>query len=264
MTSRSDHFRSLHASGSFLMPNPFDAGTARLLERLGCSALATTSAGFAGTLGRLDMTVTRDEVVAHVAALANATTVPLNVDSERCYADDLDGIGITVALLAEAGAAGFSIEDWDPVSNQIDSLAGAARRVGTAAAAARQSGMVLTARCENHLHGITDLGNTIARLSAYAAEGAEVLYAPGLVDPGQIEAIVAIGLPVNVLLMPGGPTVQQLADLGVRRVSVGGSLASIAQGAVAQITRDLLAGGNYAPDTSFLPKALRDEAFAPR
>ncbi len=190
MTTSTDRFRSLHTDDIFVMPNPYDLGSARLLAALGFSALASTSAGFAATLGRLDMTVSRDELLAHVGPLAAATDLPLNVDSERCYADDLSGVHETVELLAEAGAAGCSIEDWNPLTKSIDTLDVAVQRVGAAVAGAAATGLVLTARCENHLHGVDDLDDTITRLRAYVAAGADVVYAPGLVDLDQIATVV--------------------------------------------------------------------------
>src|SRR6476469_3609133 len=155
---RRARFAELHArEGTFVMPNPWDVGSAKLLASVGAEALATTSAGFAWTLGRLDGQVTRDELVAHVAALADATDLPLNVDSERCFPDDPGGVAETVRLLADAGAAGCSIEDWDPAAGRIDDVAIAAERVAAAAAAAHAlpEPLVLTARAENHLHGVT-------------------------------------------------------------------------------------------------------------
>lgn len=261
MTTSTQQFRDLHASGCFVMPNPFDVGSARILEAIGFGALATTSAGFAATLGRLDMTLTRDELVAHVAALAAATTVPLNVDSERCFAETEDGIAETVHLLADAGAAGFSIEDWNPATDRIDDADVATARVHAAAVAAAERGLVLTARCENHLHGVDDLDDTIARLSAYLAAGAEVVYAPLLTTAAQIEPVVALGAPVNVLLIPGGLSVQELAAMGVRRISVGGTLANIAQGALAAAAEHLLAHGTYDAAAPFIPSSLKRRAF---
>ena len=203
------------------MPNPWDVGSAKLLASLGFEALATTSAGLAWSLGKLDQHVTRDELVAHVAALAAATDLPLNVDSERCYPDDPGGVAETVRLLAGAGAAGFSVEDWNPVGGTIDPIDVAAARVAVAAGAA--NGLVLTARAENHIHGVDDLDDTIARLLAYRDAGADVVYAPGLSTVEQIAAVVtAVGIPVNVLALPNGPTVAELASTGVRRVSTGG------------------------------------------
>ena len=261
MTTSTQRFRDLHTAGCFVMPNPFDIGSARILEAIGFGALATTSAGFAATLGRQDMTLTRDELVAHVAALAAATTVPLNVDSERCFAENEHGIAETVHLLADAAAAGFSIEDWNPATDRIDDAGVATARVHAAAVAAAERGLVLTARCENHLHGVDDLDDTIVRLRAYLAAGAEVVYAPLLATAAQIEPVVALGAPVNVLLLPGGPTVQELAAMGVRRISVGSTLANIAQGALVATAEHLLAHGTFDANAPFVSSSLKRRAF---
>ena len=254
-------FRSLHASGTFVMPNPHDVGTTKLLTTLGFPALATTSAGFASTLGRLDMTVARDELVEHVGRLTAATHLPFNVDSERLYGDDAVGIAECVGLLAGAGAAGCSIEDWNPTTDRIDPIEVATARVGAAAEEARRLDVVLTARCENHLHGVDDLDDTIARLCAYRDAGAEVVYAPGLVAIAQIERVVGeVGLPVNCLLLPGGPSVAQLAAAGVRRVSLGSFFANVANAAVINAGKQLFAEGTLA--TPSLDRALLREAFA--
>ena len=232
-------FRELHEREQlFVMPNPWDVGSARLLASLGFEALATTSAGFAWSIGKADQTVTRDELVAHVAALAAATPLPLNVDSERGFPDDPGGVAETVALLAEAGAAGFSIEDYDPAADRIDDVEVAAERVRVAAEAA--DGLVLTGRAENHLHRVDDLDDTIARLLAYRDAGADVVYAPGLADLEQIAAVVeAVGVPVNVLALPHGPSTSELASVGVRRVSTGGALARSAYGALLSAAQEL-------------------------
>ncbi len=261
MTASTDRFRALHASGCFVMPNPFDIGSARLLDALGFPALATTSAGFAATLGRDDMQVTRDELVAHVAALSAASSLPLNVDSERCFSETVDGIAETVHLLADAGAAGLSIEDWNPATNRIDDIDTATERVRAAATAAAERGLVLTARCENHLRGVDDFDDTMARLRSYLAAGAEVLYAPLLWSAEQVGAVAALGAPVNVLLLPGGPTVEKLAARGARRISVGGSLANIAQGALVASAEHLLAHGTFAADTPFIAGDIKKKAF---
>jgi 2-methylisocitrate lyase-like PEP mutase family enzyme len=172
---RRDRFRALHTQGTFLMPNPHDVGSCRLLTELGFEALATTSGGCAASKGRLDMTTDRAELVAHVRDLCAATPLPVNVDAEQCFPEEPGGVGATVELLAEAGAAGCSLEDWDPRAGRIDDLEVAARRVAVAAEAARSAGMVFTARAENHLHGIDDLDDTVARLVAYRAAGADVV-----------------------------------------------------------------------------------------
>jgi 2-methylisocitrate lyase-like PEP mutase family enzyme len=247
---RRARFRALHAEEPlFVMPNPWDVGSARLLASCGFEALATTSAGFAWSIGRLDHGVSRDELVAHVATLAEATPLPLNVDSERCYPDDPGGVAETVALLADAGAAGFSVEDYDPVADRIEDVEVAAERVAVAAEAARRlpDPPVLTARAENHLHDVDDLEDTIARLLAYRDAGADAVYAPGLTDLDRIATLVeAVGLPVNVLALPDGPSVSELASAGVRRVSTGGSLARVAYGALVAGAKELLGDGTSA------------------
>ena len=262
MPTTIDRFRSLHAHDTFVMPNPYDLGSARPLAALGFSALASTSAGFAATLGRLDMTVTRDELLIHVGSLVAATDLPLNVDSERCFADDLAGVHESVELLAAAGAAGCSIEDWNPLTNAIDPIDVAVQRVGAAVAGAAATGLVLTARCENLLHGIDDLDDTITRLRAYVAVGADVVYAPGLVDLDQIATLVrAVSVPVNVLILPGGPSVAQLAAAGVRRVSTGSLLSRIAHGAMVAAAERLRDTGVINRSEPFLSGSLAAQAL---
>lgn len=239
-----DTFRELHASGTFVISNPFDVGSAKLLQHLGFSALATTSSGHAASLGKQDQQVTRDELVEHVAALCAAVTIPVNVDAERCFAADASGVGATIDLLAGAGASGISIEDFDPATGAIDSLDIAVERVTAAVAAALPHGVVITARAENYLHGVRELGPTIERLVAFREVGAECVYAPGLTDIAEITELVrAVGGPVNVLALPSGPSVPELADAGARRVSTGGSLAFAAYGALVRGARELLDTG---------------------
>jgi 2-methylisocitrate lyase-like PEP mutase family enzyme len=256
MNTLRDRFRALHESGTFLLPNPWDVGSGRLLESLGFVALATTSSGLAASLGKLDQQVTRDELVAHVAALTAAVGVPVNVDAERLFADTVVGIGESVELLADAGAAGISIEDYDPATGSVETLAAGIERVAAAAEACGRHGIVLTARAENHLYGHDDLDDTIARLRAYREAGADVLYAPGLRDPGDIARLVAaVTAPVNVLAVGGGPSVGELAGLGVRRVSTGGALAWAAYGAARDAARELLDAGT----TTFRARSLTDD-----
>jgi 2-methylisocitrate lyase-like PEP mutase family enzyme len=259
---RQRRFRELHADGLFLLPNPWDVGSAKLLASLGFEALATTSAGLAWSLGKLDMQVTRDELVAHVADLAAATSLPLNVDSERCFPDAPGGVAETVRLLADAGAAGCSIEDYDPAADAIEPVEVAAERVTVAAGAAP---LVLTARAENHLHGVDDLDDTIARLVAYRDAGADVVYAPGLSSLDAIARVVEeVGVPVNVLALPAGPSVAELASVGVRRVSTGGALARAAYGALLAGATELRDGGTSRYSERGAPAdALRD-AFGRR
>jgi 2-methylisocitrate lyase-like PEP mutase family enzyme len=263
---RREGFRDLHGSGLFVMPNPWDVGSARILVSMGFPALATTSLGYAAALGRPDQHVTLDELLAHVAALAAAVDVPLNVDAERGFADDPAGVARTVTLLAEAGAAGCSIEDYDPKTERIEALDVAVDRVAAAAEAARATGVVLTARAENHLYGIDDLEDTLRRLRAYREAGAEVLYAPGLTDPVRIGRLASeVGAPINVLAMRRGPTVAELADLGVRRVSTGGGLARAAYGALIAAAREIQRDGTWtyldaAVSGDDLDRALTEEA----
>jgi len=243
LADRRARFRAFHAREQlFVMPNPWDVGSARLLESAGFEALATTSAGFAWSLGKLDQTVSRDELVAHVATLVAATDLPLNVDSERCYPDDRGGVTRTVDLLAEAGAAGFSVEDYNPATEGIDEVALATERVAEAAEAAHgfPAPMVLTGRAENHIRGVDDLDDTIVRLIAYRDAGADVVYAPGLTDLEQIARVVeAVQIPLNVLALPAGPSLGELASAGVRRVSTGSLLAGAAYGALLEGAREL-------------------------
>jgi 2-methylisocitrate lyase-like PEP mutase family enzyme len=228
------------------MPNPWDIGSARLLAAAGFEALATTSAGFAWSLGKEDQTVSRDELVGHVAAVAGATELPLNVDSERCYPDDPGGVTRTVELLAEAGAAGFSIEDYNPGTGTMDDVTEAAERVAEAAEASRRHDepLVLTGRAENHIRGVDDLDDTIARLIAYRDAGADVVYAPGLTDLEQIARVVeAVQVPLNVLALGSTPSIAELEAVGVRRISTGSLLAGVAYGAMLEGARELREDG---------------------
>jgi 2-methylisocitrate lyase-like PEP mutase family enzyme len=256
-------FRELHAAdGLFLMPNPWDVGSARLLEAVGFPALATTSAGLAWSLGRPDQHVSRDELVAHVRAITAAVSVPLNVDSERLYPDDPGGVTETVRLLAGAGAAGCSIEDYDPATGGIDDVEAAAGRVAEAAAAARETGMVLTGRCEHHIRGVDDLDGTIERLVAYRDAGADCLYAPGLTGIDDIRRVVdEVGAPVNVLALPTTPAVAELEAAGVRRISTGGLLAAAAYGSLVAGAQELLDEGTSSYGTGSVSRDLLVRAF---
>ncbi len=247
------------------MPNPWDIGSGRILASLGFPALATTSLGHAASLGKLDQTVTRDELVSHVAALSAAIDLPLNVDAERCFADDLAGVAETVTLLADAGAAGCSIEDYDPGKGAIDDIEVAAERVAAAAEAAHRHGMLLTGRAENALYGVDDIDDTVARLRAYREAGADVVYAPRLTDPEQIRRVVeATDAPVNVLAMRHGPSVPELAELGVRRVSTGGPLARAAYGALRRAAEELLGPGTSTYQDDALTSDDLERAFGKR
>lgn len=241
---RRARFRAQHERNQlFVMPNPWDAGSARLLESLGFEALATTSQGHAWALGRLDYAVGRDELVAHVGALAAATGLPLNVDGADCFPREPGGVAETVRLLADAGAAGCSIEDWDPVEERLIDLHAAVARVAQAAEAARavDPPLLLTARAENLLRGADDLDDTVRRLVAYRDAGADCLYAPGLRTIADVERVVeaAAGAPVNVLALPGAPSLPELAAAGVRRVSTGSQLAAVAYTALLRAAEEL-------------------------
>jgi 2-methylisocitrate lyase-like PEP mutase family enzyme len=262
---RRARFRALHsAEDLFVMPNPWDVGSARLLEASGFPALATTSAGFAWASGKLDQSVTREELVAHVARLVEATSVPLNVDSERCYPDDPGGVAETVALLAEARAAGLSIEDYDPAAGAMDDIGLAAERVAAVAEAAHRLSdpMVVTGRAENHIRGVDDLDDTIKRLIAYRDAGADAVYAPGLSDLDQIARVVeAVEIPVNILALPGGPAITELASVGVRRVSTGSLLAGAAYAALIAGARELKTDGTSRYAKSAVPRDVLEDAF---
>jgi len=265
MSDRRARFRELHAGSElFVMPNPWDVGSAKLLAACGFQALATTSAGFAWALGKHDRQVTRDELVAHVEAVAAATPLPLNVDSERLYPDDPDGVAETVSLLAAAGAAGCSVEDYNPATDAIDDVEVATERVALAAEACHRldEPMVLTGRAENHIRGVDDLDDTIARLVAYRDAGADCVYAPGLSDLDQISAVVkAVGVPLNVLALPGGPSIPELASVGVRRVSTGSLLAAAAYGALVAGAQELLGDGTSTYAKGRVPSERLKKAF---
>jgi 2-methylisocitrate lyase-like PEP mutase family enzyme len=236
-------FTALHAGEPFLIPNPWDAGSARVLEALGFPALATTSSGFAFTLGRLDSGATLDDVAKHVHAVASATTIPLSVDLENGYGDPAG----TIERIADAGAVGGSIEDWDP-SGRLYDLDEAVERVAAAAQAARGLGFpfVLTGRAENHIRGNPDLDDTVARLQAYARAGADCLYAPGLRTVEEIRAVCnAVDRPVNVLAMPR-LTVSEIFGAGAQRISVGGRLAWVAVDAMAKAAQQMRDEGSFA------------------
>ncbi len=234
---RARYFLELHRKGEpLLLANAWDVGSARVLASLGYEALATTSAGHAGTLGRRDGAVTREEALDHARALSAATDIPVSADLERCFPDAPEGAAETVRLAAGTGLAGCSIEDsTGDAANPIYDAAFARARVEAAVAAAHEGpGLVLTARCENYLHGRRDLADTIARLQSYQQAGADVVYAPGLGDLAEIRAVVeSVDVPVNVLCLPGGPTVAELASAGVARISVGSAFYNVALGALA-------------------------------
>ncbi|HEY2056406.1 MAG TPA: isocitrate lyase/phosphoenolpyruvate mutase family protein [Solirubrobacterales bacterium] len=242
---RGRRFAELHEGPCFLIPNPWDGGTARVLEALGFEALATTSSAFAFTLGRADGQVTLDELVEHVKVLVEASDLPVSVDLENGFGAAPPQAALAVEAVAAVGAVGGSIEDWEEELG-IYEVGHAAERIAAAAQAAREQPFpfMLTARAENHIRGNPDLDDTIARLRAYEAAGADVLYAPGLADAEQIAAVTAaVNLPVNVLARPS-LSVAEIAAAGARRISVGGSLAWATIEAMGDVARRMLAEGD--------------------
>jgi 2-methylisocitrate lyase-like PEP mutase family enzyme len=243
---RGTAFRALHEGPPFLIPNPWDAGSAKVLEALGFQALATTSSGFAFTLGRADGAATLDEVIAHTATLAGATGLPVSVDLENGHGPDPEHAASAITRAADAGAVGGSIEDYDPDAGLYE-LDRAVERVAAAAEAAARLGFpfTLTARAENHIRGNPDLEDTIARLQAYERAGADVLYAPGLRNGDEIRAVCdAVSTPVNVLAH-AGLSMSEVAGAGARRVSVGGALTWVAVAALAAAATELRDSGDF-------------------
>jgi 2-methylisocitrate lyase-like PEP mutase family enzyme len=238
-------FQALHEGEPFVIPNPWDAGSAKVLEALGFKALATTSSGFAFTLGRMDGSVTLAEIVDHTRALDQATGLPVSVDLENGYGPDPEHAAQAVKAAGDAGAVGGSIEDYDR-GGELYSLDHAVERVAAAVEAARTFSFpfTLTARAENHIRGNPDLEDTIARLQAYERAGADVLYAPGLRSGDDIRAVCdAVSKPVNVLAGPG-LTVAEIAEAGGTRISVGGALTWVAIGAMASAAEQIRDSGD--------------------
>lgn len=249
---KAQRFQALHArSGAFVIPNPWDAGSAKILERLGYEALASTSAGYAFSLGRLDGQVGRDEMIEHCRQLCAATSLPVSADLENGYAEDPQAAAQTLVLGAEAGLVGGSIEDYsgDP-ARPIYDFALAVERVQAAveAVAKLPFKFMFAARAENLLHGVNDLDDTIRRLQAFEAVGADVLYAPGLKTLEEVRLVCsALGKPVNIN-MSGLPqaTVAQIGAAGGRRISTGGALARAALGALLRAGREMQDSGSFA------------------
>jgi 2-methylisocitrate lyase-like PEP mutase family enzyme len=258
-TAPAELFRALHVPGRpLLMPNPWDIGSARILAHLGYRALATTSSGFAASLGRLDGQVTREEALRHAAGIVAAVPVPVSADLENGFTDDPSEVADLVRDAIGVGLAGCSVEDSTGRPDEpIYDARLAAERVA-AAAEATGGRLVLTARAENHLHGRDDLADTIARLQAYQEAGADVLFAPGVYRLADIKAVVgALDRPVNVLVTPRHPSLTELAALGVARISVGGSFAFAAYDALVSAARELLDEGTY----GYGERAARGRAF---
>ncbi|HMK63519.1 MAG TPA: isocitrate lyase/phosphoenolpyruvate mutase family protein [Acidimicrobiales bacterium] len=238
-----------HDDRPLLQPNAWDEGSAKLLEALGFRCIATTSSGFAASRGQLDGSVTREEVLDHGARLAAAVNIPVAADMENGFADDPEGVARTVTLACATAVAGCSIEDFtrrrdDPIYERRL----AAERVAAAAEAAHSGPvqLVLTARAENHIHGRGDLADTIARCQAYQEANADVLFAPGLTSAQEIQSLVSsVDAPVSVLVQHGSPPVDELAALGVARVSVGGAFAYSAYAGMVDAAREFMEAGTY-------------------
>ena len=251
-------FRALHEGDAFVIPNPWDAGSARMLAGLGFKALATTSSGFAFTLGRPDGSVTLDEIAGHIAQLDRATELPVSPDLENGYGPAPEDAAEAIARAGEAGAVGGSIEDWDRAEGRLYGVEEATERIAAAAEAARAHDFpfVLTARAENFVHDIPDLDDTIARLRAYEEAGADVVYAPRLHTVEQIQAICdAVSKPVNVLAS-AGLSLDEIVDAGGQRISVGGRLTWTAANAALEAAERMRAG-----DFSGLGSPDRIDAF---
>jgi 2-methylisocitrate lyase-like PEP mutase family enzyme len=254
---KAEAFRALHEGEPFIIPNPWDAGSAKVLAALGFKALAGTSSGFAFTLGRLDGAVTLDEVLDHIRLVDGATDLPLSMDLENGYGPSPDDAARAVAAAAEAGAVGGSIEDWDP-DDGLYPIDDAVARVAAAVEAARALDFpfTLTARAENHIRGNPDLSDTVARLQAYEQAGADVLYAPGLRDADEVRTVCeAVSKPVNVLAHRG-LSMREIADAGGQRVSVGGALTWVAARAMAAAAEQLRDSGDFSVLTG--PGPLKD------
>jgi 2-methylisocitrate lyase-like PEP mutase family enzyme len=264
-------FRALHErAGAFIMPNPWDAGTAKILASLGFEALATTSLGLANALGRIDGTgaVTREDVLQNCRAIAAATDLPVNADLENCYADAPREAAETIRLAAETGVVGGSIEDsTGDAASPIYDFSLAVERVAAAAEVAHSLPVpfMLTARAENFLHGRADLDDTIKRLQAFAAAGADVVFAPGLRDLATIRTVAAaVTKPLNVVMSAADPslTVAQLAEAGVKRISVGGALSRLALAAFMKGAREMREHGSFAWVRETMPGSETKAIFA--
>jgi methylisocitrate lyase len=259
-------FRALHQSGCFVIPNPWDVGSARILAQLGFSALATTSSGFAWTLGRADNHVTLDEVLAHLRAMTASVDIPFNADFEGGFAVDPADVAVNVTAATATGIAGLSIEDsTGDDANPLFELGLAVERVRAARQAidASGTGVLLTGRSEGFVAGRPDLKETIRRLTAYAEAGAECLFAPGLRTMEEIRAVVSAVAPrpVNVLVGSGFTTMAELEQAGVRRISVGGALARTAWGAFYEAATEIRDKGVFSRMASGVPFASMNDFF---
>jgi 2-methylisocitrate lyase-like PEP mutase family enzyme len=270
--TRRQIFRALHREGCFALPNPWDVGTARYLRHLGFSAIATTSAGYAFSRGVADGSVGRDEMLAHIRDLVEATDLPVNADFENGYADDPDAVAANVRLCVATGVAGLSIEDAaDRRDNSIYELPLAVERIQAAREAIGDSGVLLVGRAEGFWVGREGFDQVLSRLRAYAAAGADCLYAPGLREPEHIRAVVEAVAPKPVNILLSGPagltgsmdlTIADAAALGVRRVSVGGALARAAWGGFIRAATELATLGSFDGFAGAAPHAQLQELFA--
>ncbi len=267
LTERTATLHRLHESGCFVIPNPWDVGTARVLEQLGFPALATTSSGFAWSMGRSDVDSKVEQALDHFRHIVDGVSIPVSGDFQDGFAGDPEGVADNVRLAVRSGLAGLSVEDstQDPDDPLYD-FALAVERVRAAREAARRDGMdlVLTARTEGFIVGRPDLDETMRRLSAFADAGADCLYAPGIRTREQITAVVDAVAPkaVNVLVGSDFTTVQELADLGVRRISVGGALARVAWGAFLAAAEEISGSGTFTSMRDAAPFAALDGRFA--
>ena len=265
-TEKRATFRKMHESGCFILPNPFDVGSARALAHLGFKALASTSAGFAWTIGKADNRVTVDEVCDHLTALCAAVDLPVNADFEGGFAVEPEKVGANVARAAKIGVAGLSIEDstGDAAKPLFEQRLAVERiRAARKAIDADHSGVLLTGRCEGFLWGVTDLNLVIERLTAYAEAGADCLYAPGIKTSEQITAVVKAvhPKPVNLLIGASGLSLKQAEALGVRRISVGGSLARSAWGGFMKAAREMAEQGTFAELANGYPGGELNKMF---
>jgi 2-methylisocitrate lyase-like PEP mutase family enzyme len=260
-------FRKLHEAGCFVIPNPWNVGSARYLQSLGFPALATTSSGHAHAQGFPDGAQSRDDVLAHYTELAAATDVPLNADFEHGFADDPDGVAANVTRCIATGIAGVSIEDAPKSAAPLYDFDLSVARIKAARAAVERAGgdVVLTARAENFIRGVNDLDDAIRRLKAYKAAGADCLYAPGIRTREQIEAVVKAVAPAPVNFLSGGAfgfTVNDIAAMGVRRISVGGSLARVAIAAFIRTASEIAKEGKFDGFAGLISNAELNKFFS--
>jgi methylisocitrate lyase len=260
-------FKKLHESGCFIIPNPFDVGSAKALQHLGYKALASTSAGFAWTIGKADNRVTVDDVCDHLTGICAAVDIPVNADFEDGFAHEPDKVGVNVARAVKTGVAGLSIEDYTgDNSKPLFDRDLAIERIKAARKAidADGSGVLLTGRCEAFLRGQKDLKLVIDRLTAYAEAGADCLYSPGISTPEEIAAVVKAvhPLPVNLLVGAAGPSLKVAGDLGVRRISVGGALARMAWTGFMKASKEMAEKGTFTEFSNGYPGGELNKMFS--